>query len=158
MTDLAQSAVEDNLVDKEIKRGLTKEALDNLKNLPKDKIHDEDEHNKRIQDVQSKLDDLEKTIKQKPEEKMKLEEQLEKAKALKPPPMPHWESLQQQHLLASTQRNPQWAVLQTDTAERKLGLVENRNTTGQNWKIPMQLTFHNQPRCNQAAQKLQQPT
>ena len=40
-----------------------------------------------------------------------------------------------------------------DATERKLGLVENQTLNGQDHRIPTQLTFHNHPKCNQAAQK-----
>ena len=53
-----------------------------------------------------------------------------------------------------TQRNPPWVVSQMDTAERKFGLVENQTSNGQDWRIPMQLTFRNHLKCGQAAQKL----
>ena len=43
---------------------------------------------------------------------------------------------------------------QKDTVERKPGLVESQTSNGQDWRHLMQSTFHNHPKCNQAAQKL----
>ena len=54
----------------------------------------------------------------------------------------------------SMQRNPTWVASWMDTAEKKPGLVENHTSNGQDWRHPMQSTFHNHPKCNQAAQKL----
>ena len=52
------------------------------------------------------------------------------------------------------QRNLTWVASQTDTAGKKPGSVENQTTNGQDQKHPMQSTFLNHLRCNQAAQKL----
>ena len=51
------------------------------------------------------------------------------------------------------QRNPRWVVSQMDTAGKKPGLVENQTSNIQDWKHPMQSTFHNHLRRNQTAQK-----
>ena len=62
-------------------------------------------------------------------------------------------TIHNQHMPESTQRNLSWAVLQKGVVGRKLGLEENQAIFGPDFKIQMLLTFRNQLKCNQAAQK-----
>ena len=56
------------------------------------------------------------------------------------------------------QRNIMWEASWKDAMAKKHRPGENPSATGQAWKIQPQWTFHNQLRCNQAAQKPQPVT
>ena len=164
MMDLSQTApagMEDALPDKQTERDSTQEVLDDLAGLREDKIESEDEHKERIQKVQSKLDELDNVIKQKVQDMTKLKEQLENAKALKaspavPPPTALIPSPVTTAPTASTcidAKKPTMAGL-ADVCCRKEAWVGGKPNF--NW-TDLQLTFHNQLKCHQAAQKPQQP-
>ena len=50
-------------------------------------------------------------------------------------------------------KKPNMGGLTDGCCRKEAWLVENQTLNGQDWRDPTQLTFHNHPKCNQAAQK-----